>query len=227
VSKTCETCREEISIADDTIVRLSEKAKKLKEERDGLKIRVKDLSEGVTECIGKLDHFRPLAKALEDRVKDLKKERDALKEALMFKTVVCDGMVVERNSYLHECQDYRKATAGHTMENLKAIMEGIPEAADLEHDTIGAVGSWDEDDNWNMSIICTPIVEYIEADEITNDHAKQQPPCEAGSKRYPATLLHVASEGKKKVFTVLSEKGSAAQYWQCRIKKTDLQELDK
>jgi len=123
-----------------------------------------------------------------------------------------------------ELVDLRKAINGHTPENLKEIMKGIPEPADLEHSTIGAVGSWDENDNWNMSIILTPVVEYIEGDAITDAMvvaAGGRVPCDV--RRYEEgwiddTLFMVDSKTDRKFVCQKSN-------WQrCRIKTSDLPE---
>lgn len=206
---------------------------KLDQLKELAKKREEEFQDSVRSVRGLIVDLREIREQRDNAINELKEniesslmvdaQRD---DAVNEKTTLKRKLKETEELYSKACMDLvelRHVTCGHEPDTIFQIMQHAPLPVDFDGQKISVDSGYKEGGEFTISIGLTPIIEYIENDAITNEMAKQQPPCESGSKRYPATLLHVSDE-KVRVFTVITEKGSAAQYYQCRVKTSDLPE---
>jgi len=123
--------------------------------------------------------------------------------------------------------DLRKATCGHTPENVATIMEAAPSAGELEGRSFTAQVGYRYTHASKVEYFFSHIVEYLENDEITDAMvvaAGGRVPCEVrwaeGDEPEKETLLMVRKSTVTQRFVCRD-----MNYAFCRIKKSDLKEI--
>ena len=207
----------------------------------------------VTEKIRELEYANDVLKDMVDRweatasknldlVNALKVQRDELEDKANSYLDRIERLKKDFGVIYRENKELREATNGHTPENLEQIMKAAPPAGCKFERREAKVGEtfWN---NWGEWIdirhatpswpvfVRTPIVEYIEGDEITDElvqlHGRL--PCEIqgeGSDEWVKQGLLVAVDnpypgiGSATYWT--RHDGIMVGWYSCRIKKSDL-----
>lgn len=131
---------------------------------------------------------------------------------------------------------------GYGQENLATILSAAPPQEDLEgyrlvyrhvypgeeYWTAGKFDQWPcghPVTSLNPQLVRVPVVEYLEGDAITDEHAKLRPPCRVGTHEYPGILVYV---DRAHTFPFVVNVSDEIGRWRdCRIRKDAVEELDR
>ena len=204
----------------------------------------------VTEKIRELEYANDVLKSMVDRweataskhldlVNALKVQRDELEDKANSYLDRIERLKKDFGVIYRENKELREATNGHTPENLEQIMKAAPPAGCKFERREAKVGetfwnNWGEwidirhaTPSWPVFVL-TPVVEYIEGDEITDELVLAnggRVPCEVKDNDEDewrtGRILLCVSRDTNEPFVVLVN-GLWGSWGQCRIKVSDL-----
>jgi hypothetical protein len=180
---------------------------------------VTDNSETLKNALAKLHEYECRAKAAEDEVAELK-HKLSKKERQLIQSQKSDERqhrkTVEATTL---CNSYRSATNGHTLEDIKTIMQAMPSPEEL--DGCKLVVTCDMLNPYIVHLDVVPIVEYFQGpitDELVQEHGRIE--CEVKDFRMeewrPSELLLVDPKSEAP-FGAFSEKDGVETWEECRI----------
>jgi len=195
----------------------------------------------------KTKDFAESCKDLDERNQELKKERDEVKEerealkrygAEDQKTIEelkrdMEGVVEENRKLVKNSFDLYSATAGHTPENIATIMGGMPSADELNGMKVDEVEltAVAYPYFYSVSVRCTPIAEWIENDDITDEmvvKAGGRVPCEVqtSTQGWEEGQLVAVEKFSNDPAIVMLKDGACehVKLGEVRIKKSDLEQ---
>jgi hypothetical protein len=160
---------------------------------------------------------------LKARIAELEKERDELKGRCIELKGRCIGHLNRRNGFAAKLSEYNRATNGHTLENIKTIMQAAPSPEELEGFTLLKV---------TTTYRAEPITEYIPTDEITDELVDElgRISCEVrdtSKEQWQQGLLMEVILREEGLIYAVRTTGETMPFEYCRIKKSDLTSAEK